>query len=114
MATFIDPCNFSSVSSSMSCVLILICGMQYANVVSQKMGIPMPPGADCLPYLDYLKFVFGFIMAYFTYEVVIKGKKARCGNDGFSMWSSICLSMLLSSAIIMYVCVQYKDIYPCF
>lgn len=97
---FSDPCNPSYVSSACCCIIGIITILQIFG--SQKIG------SSCvLPLVDYLKFVTLFIIAYFSYVNVIKGKKYRCGTDALPMWSSICLSLMMFSFIVVGTCSKF-------
>ena len=90
-----DPCNPSLVSSA--CVVTLA-GIGFLQV-----------SGYCLPVLDYIKFVTICVIMYFYYQVVLKLKPALCGMNGASMWSCVCLSMLISIGIMTALCVRFKQ-----
>ena len=89
-----DPCN---PFLAMFCAIIIACvivGLQVTGV--------------CLPALDYVKFTAICILMYFYYEIVIKQKAALCGESGISMWSSICLCVIISLLILTGLCIRLR------
>lgn len=94
MGNIIDPCQLSPISSGMIVTIAAIVALQYTGF--------------CLPVLDYVKFTAICILMYFYYEVVIKKKPAVCGTAGASMWSSICLSIIISTMLLAGLCVQFQ------
>lgn len=94
MSSLVDPCNPFYASSACICTLGTIIAVQ---TLGPQMGCSTP-------LVDYLKFVTLFIIAYFSYENVIKGKPYRCGADALPMWSSICSCVILFSVAIGLLC----------
>lgn len=76
------------------CVFSIIAGVQISGL--------------CMPYVDYLKFVTLFLIAFFAYESIIKGKHSPCGTDSISMWSSICASIIASSVLLVAICARLR------
>lgn len=99
MASIIDPCNPFTGSSALTVMCIIICGVQ---IMGSEAGI------GCFPYVDYLKFVTLFIIAYFAYVNGIKGKSMNCGMGALPMWSSICSSIIISSVILVAICARLR------
>ncbi len=95
MAGIIDPCSLSPASSGCICALIIIAALQISGY--------------CLPVLDYVKFSAICILMYFYYEIVIKQKSPVCGTDGISMWSSICLCIMIGIVILGGLCLRFRQ-----
>lgn len=101
MENIIDPCNGASMICS--CIVTLIA------VVGTHMFFSEDP-RKCLPTIDYVKFSVICILMYFYYQIVIKMEKPLCGNAGGSMWSSICMCMLISAGALFAMCYKFKQI----
>lgn len=95
MVNIIDPCQISPVMSGLVLTLGAIITLHYQDF--------------CLPLIDYVKFTAICILIFFYYQAVIKLEPQVCGNNGASMWSSICASILITSAIIGGICVKFKQ-----
>lgn len=96
ISTLFDPCNISAICSGIMCMLVTIIGLHYSGY--------------CLPVLDYVKFTAICILMYFYYQITIKQKSPVCGTKGLSMWSSICLCMLISIGILGGLCYRFDEI----
>ena len=91
----IDPCNPSVISSVCAIVSLILFFLQKSDF--------------CMPVLDYIKITAIIVIMYFYYQVVIKLKPALCGVKGASMWSCVCLSMLIAGGALAALCVRFRD-----
>lgn len=94
MGNILDPCSVIPISFGCITTIAAIAAIQVSGF--------------CLPVLDYVKFVTICILMYFYYEIVIKSRPAVCGNTGGSMWSSICLCVVICAAILAGICMRFN------